>query len=163
GFTWTSRDMDETQAKAIHGWEVAKQKITSGEYDIFLMDEFTYVMTFGWLKAGEVVAWLRENKPAALHLIITGRNAPPELIEFADSFDVLLSTVTPECRLEIMKDPRAGSWAVTGLALLLLGKWIALRTLSPPLLIVPPVMGRWAMVLAAAAFPLARDSGSAFH
>src|SRR5947209_874080 len=35
GFTWTSRDMDETQAKALHGWEVSQKKITSGEYDIF--------------------------------------------------------------------------------------------------------------------------------
>jgi cob(I)alamin adenosyltransferase len=84
GFTWTSRDMDETQAKALYGWEVAKRKIVSGEYDIFLMDEFTYVMHYAWLNAAEVVAWLRENKPAALHLIITGRNAPPELVEFAD-------------------------------------------------------------------------------
>src|SRR5438093_8521870 len=55
GFTWTSRDMDETQAKALHGWDVAKQKIVGGEYDIFLMDEFTYVMHYGWLSAEEVV------------------------------------------------------------------------------------------------------------
>ncbi len=84
GFTWTSRDMDETQAKALHGWEVAKQKITSGLYDIFLMDEFTYVMHFGWLDSQQVVAWLRENKPPALHLIITGRDAPDVLIDYAD-------------------------------------------------------------------------------
>ncbi len=84
GFTWTSRDMDETQAKALHGWEVAKQKITSGLYDIFLMDEFTYVMHFGWLDSQQVVAWLRENKPPALHLIITGRDAPDTLIDYAD-------------------------------------------------------------------------------
>ena len=42
GFTWTSKDLDETQAKALNGWEVAKQKISSGNYDIFLLDEFTY-------------------------------------------------------------------------------------------------------------------------
>ena len=84
GFTWTSRDLDETQAKALHGWEVAQQKIASGDYEIFLLDEFTYVMTFGWLDAGVVVEWLRANKPPRLHLIITGRDAPAELIEFAD-------------------------------------------------------------------------------
>jgi cob(I)alamin adenosyltransferase len=84
GFTWTSRDMDETQAKALHGWEVAQQKIVSGLYDIFLMDEFTYVMHFGWLDPQAVVAWLRENKPPALHLIITGRDAPQALIDYAD-------------------------------------------------------------------------------
>jgi cob(I)alamin adenosyltransferase len=84
GFTWTSRDMDETQAKALHGWEAAKQKITSGNYDIFLLDEFTYVLHFGWLDAAEVVDWLRANKPEMLHLIITGRDAPPPLIDYAD-------------------------------------------------------------------------------
>ena len=84
GFTWTSRDMDETQAKALHGWEVAKQKIASDLYDIFLMDEFTYVMNYGWLDPNDVVGWLREHKPPTLHLIITGRSAPDALIEYAD-------------------------------------------------------------------------------
>ena len=83
-FTWTSRDLDETQAKAVHGWQVAQQKIAGGNYDIFLLDEFTYVMHYGWLDASEVVSWLAEHKPAMLHLIITGRYAPPELIDYAD-------------------------------------------------------------------------------
>lgn len=82
---------------------------------------------------------------------------------FADSCDGLLATVSPERRLEIMKDPRAGSWAVVGVALLLLGKWVALRTVTPLLLLVPPVAGRWAMVLAVAAFPAARSSGLATY
>jgi cob(I)alamin adenosyltransferase len=84
GFTWTSRDLDETQAKAVHGWEAAQRLIESGEYDIFLLDEFTYVMHYGWLDAKAVVAWLKSHKPPMLHLIITGRYAPPELIEYAD-------------------------------------------------------------------------------
>ncbi len=84
GFTWLSRDMDETKAKALNGWETAKTRITSNAYDVFLLDEFTYIMHYGWLPAAEVVAWLKENKPPMLHLIITGRYAPPELIEFAD-------------------------------------------------------------------------------
>ena len=84
GFTWTSRDMDETQARALHGWEVARQQIASGAYDIFLLDEFTYVMSFGWIDVRDVIDWLRANKPPMLHLIITGRAAPPALVEFAD-------------------------------------------------------------------------------
>ena len=84
GFTWTSRDMDETQAKALHGWETAKQLIVSGTYDVFLLDEFTYLMAFGWLDADAVVDWLREHKPPSLHLIITGRDASPALVAFAD-------------------------------------------------------------------------------
>jgi cob(I)alamin adenosyltransferase len=84
GFTWTSRDLDETQAKALFGWEKAKERILSGEYDIFLLDEFTYLMHFGWLDANEVVAWLQKHKPPMMHLIITGRDAPPEIIAVAD-------------------------------------------------------------------------------
>ncbi|HEU4329064.1 MAG TPA: cob(I)yrinic acid a,c-diamide adenosyltransferase [Roseiflexaceae bacterium] len=84
GFTWTSRDIDETRAKALHGWEVAKREIASGGHDIFLLDEFTYVMHFGWLDSAEVVAWIAAHKPPMLHLIITGRDAPPELVAAAD-------------------------------------------------------------------------------
>ncbi len=84
GFTWTSRNMDETQAKARNGWELAKQRIASGEYDIFLLDEFTYLLHFGWLDTAEVIGWIAANKPPMLHLIITGRDAPQELIDVAD-------------------------------------------------------------------------------
>lgn len=84
GFTWTSRDLDETQARALHGWETAKSRMLAGGYDIFLLDEFTYVLSFGWLDTAEVVAWLRAHKPPLLHLIITGRDAPQALIEYAD-------------------------------------------------------------------------------
>jgi cob(I)alamin adenosyltransferase len=84
GFTWTSRDIDETQAKNLHGWELAKGLIVNGGYEVFLLDEFTYLMSFGWLDAAEVVAWLGANKPPALHLIITGRDAPEALIALAD-------------------------------------------------------------------------------
>ena len=84
GFTWTSRDMDETTAKAINGWEVAKRKISSGEYDIFLLDEFTYVLTYDWVNTADAIEWLTANKPPMMHLIITGRDAPQALIDFAD-------------------------------------------------------------------------------
>ncbi len=84
GFTWTSRDIDETQDRAIHGWEIAKQKIADGQYDLFLLDEFTYPLHYGWLDTTTVLAWLRDNKPPMLHLVITGRYAPQALIDFAD-------------------------------------------------------------------------------
>jgi len=84
GFTWLSKDMDETTARALHGWEIAKEKIASGAYDLIVLDEFTYTMHYGWLKTAEALDWLKANKPAELHLVITGRSAPPELIEFAD-------------------------------------------------------------------------------
>lgn len=84
GWTWTSQDGDETVAKARHGWEIAQERILQGGYDLLLLDEFTYLLHYGWLDTDEVVQWLRDNKPPMLHLILTGRNAPPALIEFAD-------------------------------------------------------------------------------
>ena len=76
-----------------------------------------------------------------------------------DACDGLLATTTPERRLEIMKDPRTGVWAVVGLILLLLGKFVALGQVAPLLLVVAPVAGRWSMVVAAAGFPYARTAG----
>jgi cob(I)alamin adenosyltransferase len=84
GFTWTSRDLDTTQAKALHGWALAKQRIASGAFDVFLLDEFTYLLHFGWLETAEVLAWIAAHKPPMLHLIITGRDASRALIEAAD-------------------------------------------------------------------------------
>jgi cob(I)alamin adenosyltransferase len=84
GCTWLSKDLEETAARALHAWDVAKQKITSEAYDVFLLDEFTYPLHYGWLEVNEVVTWLRTHRPATMHLVITGRYAPPELIELAD-------------------------------------------------------------------------------
>ncbi len=84
GFTWTSRNLDETAAKALHGWQVAQEKILSNAYDLIVLDEFTYVLTLGWLAADEAIAWLRDHKPPALHLVVTGRSAPPQLVAYAD-------------------------------------------------------------------------------
>lgn len=84
GFTWTSKDMDETVARARHGWELAQEKIASGQYDLIVLDEFTYPLTFNWLDTNEVLEWLRDHRPANLHLVITGRDAPAELIAQAD-------------------------------------------------------------------------------
>lgn len=85
GWTWTSKDIDESQSKALHGWEIAKAKISSGDYDLVVLDEFTYLMNFGWLDTTEVVNWFKENKPEPLNLIITGRDAPQELVDYADT------------------------------------------------------------------------------
>jgi cob(I)alamin adenosyltransferase len=84
GFTWTSKDLDESGNKARKAWELAQEKIASGQYDMIALDEVTYAFTYGWLDIGAAIEWLKENKPPALHLIFTGRDAPPELIEYAD-------------------------------------------------------------------------------
>ncbi len=84
GFTWRSKDIDETTARAQQAWKMAQEKIISDDYDLIVLDEFTYPLYFGWLDTTEVMDWLRANKPEGLHLVITGRYAPPELVEYAD-------------------------------------------------------------------------------
>jgi len=84
GFTWESTDMDETVAKGRHAWQVASEKLASGDYDLLILDELTYTVTFGWVPVADVVAAVRNRSPRT-NVIITGRDAAPELIELADT------------------------------------------------------------------------------
>lgn len=83
GFTWDTKNPDQDKQTARKAWDVCVEKINSGVYDIVALDEITYAFHFGWLTTEEVIDVLK-NRPANLHVILTGRNAPPELIEFAD-------------------------------------------------------------------------------
>jgi cob(I)alamin adenosyltransferase len=83
GFTWLSKDIEKDKALARELWAQCKEKIASGDYDVVALDEFTYPLAYGWLPVDEVIAFLRE-RPARTHVIITGRDAPQELIDFAD-------------------------------------------------------------------------------
>lgn len=84
GFTWLSKDIEESAAKATRAWTLAQEKIASDNYDLVVLDEMTYAFHKGWLDIHAVIGWLKSNKPSMLHLIITGRDAPQELIDFAD-------------------------------------------------------------------------------
>jgi len=83
GFTWLSKDIEKDKALARQAWQVAKDRIASGQYEIIVLDELTYPLVYGWLPLDEVLETLR-NRPQELHIIITGRDAPQELIDFAD-------------------------------------------------------------------------------
>ena len=83
GFTWRSKDMDHTQELARQQWENCKQAILSDQHDVLILDEFTYPLHYGWVPVEEVIETLK-RKPPMMHVIITGRYAPDELIEFAD-------------------------------------------------------------------------------
>lgn len=84
GFTWESTDIDETAAKARHAWSVAREKIASGTYQLVILDEVTYAVNYGWIDVADVVATLTE-RPAKTNVILTGRNAPEELLALADT------------------------------------------------------------------------------
>ena len=84
GFTWRSKDLDSSADMAAAGWEQAKTAILSGEHDLVVLDEFTYALKYGWVGWPEVQAVLDRRDPD-LHVVITGRGALPELVEYADT------------------------------------------------------------------------------
>lgn len=84
GFTWETQDRQRDIAAARAAWELAKEMIRSGEYRMVLLDELNIVLRYDYLDIAEVVAFLRDEKPADVHVIVTGRNAKDELIEIAD-------------------------------------------------------------------------------
>jgi cob(I)alamin adenosyltransferase len=83
GFTWLSRDIENDKVLARQGWEQCREKILSGNYDLIVLDEMTYVLKYGWLPWEEVRDTF-DRRPAGMHLVVTGRYAIPELVEYAD-------------------------------------------------------------------------------
>lgn len=105
GFTWLSKDLDETTARAQHGWRLAQEKILSDQYDLIVLDEFTYPLQFDWLDTNAVIDWLKQNKPLMLHLVITGRDAPQPLIDFADLVTEMNEIKHPYKEQELLAQP----------------------------------------------------------
>ncbi len=83
GFTWLSKDIEQDKALARRCWTLATEKLYSGQYDIVILDELTYALTYGWLPMDEVLETL-QGRPDGVHVVITGRDAPAKLIDFAD-------------------------------------------------------------------------------
>lgn len=84
GFTWLSKDIERDKALARELWEQSRARIASGEYDLVVLDEFTYPLIYGWLSVEDVIDTLR-GRPEHVNVIITGRDAPQALIDFADT------------------------------------------------------------------------------
>ena len=83
GFTWQHETLDEDIAAAEEAWQRCKKAMTSSQYDMVIMDELNYVLHYGFLPLEEVLETLRA-RPPALHVVLTGRNAPPQLMALAD-------------------------------------------------------------------------------
>ena len=84
GFTWDKDRLDEDILAAKEAWAEAVRAIESGEYRLVVLDEINYVLSYGFLSVGEVLEVLR-NRPKDVNVILTGRNAPQEVVEFADT------------------------------------------------------------------------------
>ena len=83
GFTWESDDISRDKAAARAAWAEAQQEISSGERELVVLDELTYAFHYGFLALDEVLETLRA-RPAGVHVVITGRDAPEALLELAD-------------------------------------------------------------------------------
>jgi cob(I)alamin adenosyltransferase len=83
GWTWTSRDLAESATLAAEGWAEVRRRIAGERYEFLILDELTYPMTFGWVDTREVVETL-SSRPGFQHVVVTGRDAPGELVEAAD-------------------------------------------------------------------------------
>jgi cob(I)alamin adenosyltransferase len=83
GFTWETQDRARDIAAARSAWETAQAMIADPSYRLVMLDELNIVLRYGYLPVDEIVAVLR-GKPRDLHVVITGRNAKPELIGVAD-------------------------------------------------------------------------------
>jgi cob(I)alamin adenosyltransferase len=86
GFTWDTKNPEQDRKTARETWELCVAKMRSREYDLLVFDELVYVLSYGMLPLEEVLAEfksIRLDQPA-LHIVVTGRDAPPELIEAAD-------------------------------------------------------------------------------
>lgn len=83
GFTWESKDIEVDKRMVREAWQEASTEILSGKYDLVILDEINYALSYGFLPVQDVVDFLKK-KPEMLHVILTGRDAKPEIIEIAD-------------------------------------------------------------------------------
>ena len=84
GFSWKSKDLEHSAQLARDGWAKARAAILSGEYFLLVLDEVTYPLIYGWLDLQDVLDTLAQ-RPAHVHVCLTGRRCPQEIIDIADT------------------------------------------------------------------------------
>ena len=95
GFTWETQDKARDIAAARAGWDKAKDLIRDENIRMVLLDEINIALRYDYLDVAEVVAFLRDEKPAMTHVVLTGRNAKPEVIELADLVTEMVAVKHP--------------------------------------------------------------------
>ena len=83
GFTWASEDIEKDIAVAREAWEFAKKVIRTGEHQLVILDELTYLMTYDMIDQQDVISTLK-SRPVDMHVVVTGRGASAGLIDAAD-------------------------------------------------------------------------------
>jgi cob(I)alamin adenosyltransferase len=83
GFTWDTKDRERDTQVAMAAWSFARERIADGKTDLIVLDEINYAIDYGYVPLADVLAAL-QARPPHVHVILTGRNAKPELIEAAD-------------------------------------------------------------------------------
>ena len=84
GFSWKSKDLEHSGQLARDGWQKAKAAILDGKHFLVVLDEITYPLIYGWLPLDDVLQTL-EQRPRDVHVCLTGRRCPQELIDIADT------------------------------------------------------------------------------
>ena len=84
GFSWDSQDLDRSAGLAREGWAKAREAIMSGDWFMVVLDEVTYPIRFGWIPLEDVVATLTD-RPRQVHVVLTGRDCPDEIVAMADT------------------------------------------------------------------------------
>ena len=84
GFTWETQDRARDIAAAKAGWDKAKELISDARLRMVVLDEINIALRYDYLDVNAVVEFLKTSKPPLTHVVLTGRNAKPELIDLAD-------------------------------------------------------------------------------
>ncbi len=84
GFSWKSQDLEHSAQLARDGWARASAAILGGDFFMVVLDEITYPLIYGWMPLDAVLETLR-TRPAHVHVVLTGRRCPLELIALADT------------------------------------------------------------------------------
>lgn len=83
GWSWLQRELEPGAEAAREGWAQVRRDLQAQTYRMYVLDEFTYPLHWGWVDTDEVVEVLR-NRPGGQHVVVTGRRAPQALIDAAD-------------------------------------------------------------------------------
>jgi len=83
GLTWDTKNPEQDIKTSRNIWALCKQKLRSHEFDMLVFDEINYCASYGWISGEEIAELLREERPEWMHVILTGRNAPQEVIDVA--------------------------------------------------------------------------------